>query len=37
MDSPSPTLEGSLNDEDVSVHRKVLIDGDNEEERQVEI
>ncbi|XP_065905616.1 mutS protein homolog 5-like [Dysidea avara] len=35
MDSPSPSLEGSLNEEDVSIHRKVLIDGDNEEERQV--
>lgn len=33
MDSLSP--EGSLNEEDISVHRQISIDGDNEDERQV--
>ena len=33
MDSLSP--EGSLNEEDISIHRQVSIDGDNEDERQV--
>ena len=33
MGSLSP--EGSLNEEDISVHRQLSIDGDNEDERQV--
>ena len=33
MDSLSP--EGSLNEQDILVHRQISIDGDNEDERQV--
>ena len=33
LNSLSP--EGSLNEEDISIHRQVSIDGDNEDEKQV--
>ena len=35
MDLHSLSPEGSLNEEDISVHRQVSIDGDDEDEKQV--